>query len=72
MVVRGTHNKSQFIEEPCEVKVSCTVLKTNGSGDRFVEFNMNGTKKSSKPYRISATDFKVIKHCWDGAGESPG
>ncbi|MEY3866956.1 MAG: hypothetical protein RLZZ338_847, partial [Cyanobacteriota bacterium] len=27
---KGAHNKSQASEEPCEVKVSCTVLKTSG------------------------------------------
>src|SRR4028118_2421161 len=32
-------NKHQIIEEPCEIKVSCTVLKTNGAGDSLVEFN---------------------------------
>ena len=36
--------KGQVIEEPDEVKVSCPVLKTNGSGDRFVEFNSNTTQ----------------------------
>ena len=30
---------SQVIEEPCEVKVSCTVLKTSGTGDSLTEFN---------------------------------
>ncbi|HEY9872575.1 MAG TPA: HNH endonuclease signature motif containing protein, partial [Candidatus Obscuribacterales bacterium] len=30
-VIRGTHNKSLIIEEPCEVKVSSTVLKTSGT-----------------------------------------
>ena len=29
----GTHDKSQVIEEPCEVKVSRTVLKTSRVGD---------------------------------------
>ena len=29
--VGGTHDKRQFIEEPCEVKVSRTVLKTSGT-----------------------------------------
>ena len=28
---RGTHDKSLIAEEPCEVKVSSTVLKTSGS-----------------------------------------
>ncbi|WP_375490891.1 group II intron reverse transcriptase/maturase [uncultured Nostoc sp.] len=32
---RGTHNKSQIIEEPCEVKVSRTVLKTSGTRESF-------------------------------------
>jgi hypothetical protein len=32
-------DKYQIIEEPCEVKVSCTVLKTSGVGDNLVEFN---------------------------------
>lgn len=31
--VRGTCDKSQIIEEPCEAKVSRTVLKTSSSGD---------------------------------------
>lgn len=29
----GTHDKSQIIEEPCEVKVSCTVLKSSHNSD---------------------------------------
>ncbi|MEG4305691.1 transposase [Microcoleus sp. D3_18a_C4] len=32
-------NKHQSIEEPCEVKISCTVLKTSGTGDSLAEFN---------------------------------
>ncbi|HEY9893468.1 MAG TPA: HNH endonuclease, partial [Candidatus Sericytochromatia bacterium] len=28
---RGTHDKSLITEEPCEVKVSSTVLETSGS-----------------------------------------
>jgi hypothetical protein len=39
MVEKGTHDKSQVVEEPCEGKLSCTVLKTNGVGDSLVEFN---------------------------------
>jgi hypothetical protein len=31
--------KRQIIEEPCEVKVSSTVLKTSGTGDSLAEFN---------------------------------
>ncbi|WP_396810320.1 RNA-guided endonuclease InsQ/TnpB family protein [Microcoleus sp. FACHB-SPT15] len=33
------HDKHHIIEEPCEVKVSCTVLKTSGAGDSLAEFN---------------------------------
>ncbi|TVP59153.1 MAG: hypothetical protein EA343_20490 [Nodularia sp. (in: Bacteria)] len=43
-VVRGSFDKGQVIEEPCKAKVLRTVLKTNGSGDRFVEFNDNATR----------------------------
>jgi len=32
--------KHQIIEEPCEVKVSSTVLKTNGFREELVEFNL--------------------------------
>ncbi len=32
-------DKHQNIEEPCEAKGSCTVLKTNEVGDNLVEFN---------------------------------
>ncbi|MEH1862979.1 MAG: hypothetical protein V7L21_34370 [Nostoc sp.] len=32
-----------MIEEPCEVKASSTVLKTNGVGDNLVEFNDDPT-----------------------------
>ena len=31
--------KHQIIEEPCVVKVSSTVLKTNGFCEELVEFN---------------------------------
>ena len=33
------HDKHQTIEEPCEAKVSRTVLKTSGTGDSLAEFN---------------------------------
>ena len=33
------HDKHQIIEEPCEGKLSRTVLKTNVVGDNLVEFN---------------------------------
>jgi|SRR4028119_75305 hypothetical protein len=32
-------DKHQIIEEPCEGKPSCTVLKTSGVGDNLAEFN---------------------------------
>ncbi|MHC5610167.1 MAG: hypothetical protein ACYTXA_03845 [Nostoc sp.] len=32
-------DKHQIIQEPCEGKLSSTVLKTNGVGDNLVEFN---------------------------------
>ena len=32
-------DKHQIIEEPCEGKLSCTVLKTSEAGDSFAEFN---------------------------------
>jgi putative transposase len=31
--------KRQIIEEPCEGKLSSTVLKTSGTGDSLAEFN---------------------------------
>jgi hypothetical protein len=34
------HDKHQTIEEPCEAKVSRTVLKTSGTGDSLAEFNI--------------------------------
>ena len=33
------HDKHQIIEEPCEGKLSCTVLKTSETGDGLAEFN---------------------------------
>jgi hypothetical protein len=56
MVVRGTHNRSQVIEEPDEVKVSRPVLKTNGSGDRFVEFN-NFVNNTALMLRVLSPKF---------------
>ena len=32
-------NKHRITEEPCEVKISRTVLKTSGAGDSLAEFN---------------------------------
>lgn len=34
--------KRQIVEEPCELKGSSTVLKTNKVGDNLVEFNYLG------------------------------
>jgi IS605 OrfB family transposase len=36
-------DKHQIIEEPCEGKLSCTVLKTSGTGDSLAEFNTTAT-----------------------------
>lgn len=36
-------DKHQIIEEPCEVKISRTVLKTSGIGDSLAEFNKSLT-----------------------------
>ena len=33
------HDKHLIVEEPCEGKLSCTVLKTSGVGDNLAEFN---------------------------------
>lgn len=44
-------NKHQIIEEPCEIKVSCTVLKTNGVGDSLVEFNGDTRYKERLSFR---------------------
>ena len=40
--------KHQIIEEPCEAKVSSTVLKTSGTGDSLAEFNGKSGKKIEK------------------------
>ena len=37
--MRSADDKGQIIEEPCEVKVSRTVLKTNSRSDFWIEFN---------------------------------
>jgi len=44
MLVGGMRDKHQVIEEPCEGKPSCTVLKTSGVGDSLAEFNTNAGK----------------------------
>ena len=39
--------KYRFIEEPCEVKVSSTVLKTSGYREVLAEFNADSSKDMS-------------------------
>jgi len=53
--------KRQIIEEPCEVKVSRTVLKTSGTGDSLAEFNNFGSANLeganlSQAYSVSQID----------------
>jgi len=45
-------DKYRIIEEPCEVKVSRTVLETNGVGNNLVEFNYAEGMK-----QLKTTDF---------------
>lgn len=40
-------DKHQIVEEPCEAKVSSTVLKTNASGDTRIEFNQKRVSHKS-------------------------
>jgi len=35
----GVYDRHHFIEEPCDGKLSSTVLKTGGVGDDLAEFN---------------------------------
>jgi hypothetical protein len=46
----------QIVEEPCEVKISSTVLKTSRRGDRPAEF----IKISEDRKKITFTDKKSI------------
>jgi len=50
-------DKHQTIEEPCEVKVSCTVLKTNGVACNLVEFNALATLSTGEVV-IGAKSYK--------------
>ncbi|MCC5604076.1 hypothetical protein, partial [Nostoc favosum] len=59
-MVLGTHDKRQIIEEPCEVKVSCTVLKTNGVGDNSVEFN-HADNESSMGFELAIATVLLYK-----------
>jgi transposase len=57
-------DKHQNIEEPCEGKLSCTVLKTSETGDCLAEFNTfavmsNGEQAESPSYK--KLDRKVRK-----------
>jgi hypothetical protein len=66
MLDRGSHNLGQVIEEPDEVKVSCPVLKTNGSGDRFVEFNyFRPLPRQSKTADLKLNRDKVLRRCYE-------
>jgi len=49
-------DKHQIIEEPCEGKLSCTVLKTSGTGDSFAEFNPDGSYRMSQAQVAQAVD----------------
>lgn len=49
-------DKHQTIEEPCEGKLSCTVLKTNGVGDNLVEFTRS-TDSNGYSIRIADSDL---------------
>lgn len=53
-------NKYQIIEEPCEIKVSCTVLKTNGAGDSLVEFNGGRRYKEQLSF---LGDYPLVSGC---------
>ncbi len=67
-------DKHQTTEEPCELKGSCTVLKSNGSCERVVDFNRSAhdcqkllflnlsSNKRGLEKRILETD---IEKCFD-------
>ncbi len=46
-------DKHQTTEEPCELKGSCTVLKSNGSCERVVDFNRSTHDAIGKIYLIA-------------------
>ena len=59
-------DKHQIIEEPCEGKLSCTVLKTSEAGDSLAEFNR--TAHDAQKYLFNnlrdtchGTDKRVIE-----------
>lgn len=45
---RCMSDKHQIVEEPCEAKVSSTVLKTNAGGDTRIEFNQQRVSSKLK------------------------
>lgn len=57
-------DKHQIIEEPCEGKLSRTVLKTSGVGDSLAEFNSIGWAyvdlEGNLQARGPSSHFKVV------------
>ena len=47
------HDKQLIVEEPCEGKLSCTVLKTSGVGDNLAEFNTMNKRPVALPVTTS-------------------
>uniref|UniRef100_UPI001880B1BC AAA family ATPase n=1 Tax=Tolypothrix sp. LEGE 11397 TaxID=2777971 RepID=UPI001880B1BC len=67
VVVRSTHDLGQVIEEPYEVKVSSTVLKTSRIGDSLAEFNNSPqlswdilTRVKNLYHRLKPTEKRII------------
>ncbi len=54
-------DKHQIIEEPCEVKVSRTVLKTSGTGDSLAEFNALATLSTGEVFEGTRSYRKYEK-----------
>jgi hypothetical protein len=67
--MKDNGNRSQVIEEPCEVKVSSTVLKTNGLREKIVEFN-HCVDYGGEVSHVNYDDG--FEHDWmDQSGNSP-
>ena len=63
-------NKHQTIEEPCEVKVSRTVLKTSGAGDSLAEFNSMQECIQEQQYTLELfPELREIYFCPDFEGK---